>query len=275
MVQSLQYISYSQVYRHDVSYKHCLDIYLCPSEIHHKLSIFQHTWRNVWSKKMSALLEVNKLFHKKFREELLCPSNVTFYAPIDAGRILQKGDHIVVFTGDVYHHGIYIGDGYVVHVVSELCSFVIFDSRVKTSNSSALQKTTISEFVGNRNHVGIIYHSYMKEEIDANGEMVQVMIDTNSNDFRNETVTITNDLLQNVSAGGLLFRHYHLLSSNCECFAWAVITRNLNATSEQISKVWKLLMKDIRDHHETFTPAHAIVSSFFIYDLFRRIFTLV
>ena len=222
--------------------------YLCPPEIHRALIAFQERWHNYWTKKMSELLRINKLFHKEFREALLRPSNITFYAPIDARLFLQKGDHIVVFIGDVYHHGIYLGDRSVANVVSTAIP--------------ALQETTLAEFVGNRDRIGIVHHHFMREEENGDGVMEQVAVDTNSEAFRDETVSIVRVLLSHVATGGLLFRHYNLLDGNCECFAWAVITRNLHARSEQICHVWNLLMIDIERHRNQFTPAHAAAISF-------------
>ena len=206
---------------------------------------------------MSKLFEFNRIFNREFREDLLRPSNVVFYSAIEAGFELQKGDHIVVFTGDVYHHGIYLGGTAVAHMVS--------------TTTPALQETTTAKFVGNQDHIGIIRHHFMREEKNENDVLIQVIVDTASDVFRDETVRIARTLLTNAARRGEVFHPYNLITENCECFAWAVITRNLRATSQQISGGWNILMNDIDNHRNQFTQAHGMAIGIMIYDFILRV----
>ena len=208
IMHSLQMSCYYSLHRHEESHQLlCQQLdpetqyYLCPPEIHRALIAFQQRWCRYWIKKMSALLEINKLLNREFREALLRPSDVTFYAPLDAVFLLRKGDHIVVFTGDAYHHGIYLGNNDVAHVVSNA--------------TPALQPTTLAGFVLNRDHVGIVHHHFVREDENTDGTVVEVPVDTSSDVFREETVSIARDLLTHVSSGGILFRHYNLMNGNC------------------------------------------------------------
>ncbi len=52
---------------------------------------------------------------------------------------MNKGEHLRVNRGTYYHHGIYVGDGYVIHFSGELLNKL----------NATILKTTITEFTNN------------------------------------------------------------------------------------------------------------------------------
>lgn len=71
-------------------------------------------------------------------------------------RLLRKGDHIRVFRGQYYHHGVYIGNDEVVHYTS-------LDSDISNDSSEVIVRKTSAEFFANNTIVEVASPNFFEK----------------------------------------------------------------------------------------------------------------
>ena len=180
----------------------CLSIhlqqYLFPVRYHSAFQRLQRRWRAYRRWRMEVQLEFKTLLHRQDRIELLLPDYCVVYSnSLEWSNALKPGDHIVVYTDIVFHHGIFIGNNEVIHVInkqpaSQLCSLIDFIA-----------------MVGKRDELyGIVKHILP----DAVTEEA----------FRHNIVQYAQHCL--VHSANSDFLIYDELTNNCEHFVWWVFT---------------------------------------------------
>jgi hypothetical protein len=149
---------------------------------------------------MENKLLLEKLLDKSSREEYLKSTESTNYDKSTGITKIRLGEHLEVFDGLVYHHGIYIG------LRNEVMT-VLDNSNTVGINGKSIQYRLLTEFLGNRQTFNII----------------KCQCPTNEDEevFRHDVVKIA-ELLEECDYATL--QQYKLIKWNCECFAWTCST---------------------------------------------------
>lgn len=82
---------------------------IVPNKIQVALSIFQRAFQEHQRIKMENKALLEKLLNESFRKEYLLATNMTNYKIVNGVAFIRPGEHIAVYDGSVYHHGIYMG----------------------------------------------------------------------------------------------------------------------------------------------------------------------
>ena len=185
---------------------------------------------------MERQAEFSDLFRRQRRQQLLMPSNCTVFDDQFAWHErLQPGDHIVVYTDLVYHHGIYLGNRWVIHVVD---------------HCPAIQQCPLKDFVrmaGRRDGTyGIVHH------VVSDGVAEEL--------HRKATVEFATFCLNHLSATE--FRTYDEFTNNCESFVWFVFSGGTVKCSEEALRISQWILDQLKQKHEEFDPAQMAAMCF-------------
>ena len=178
---------------------------------------------------MNDSSQFRDLFRQEKRQELLRPESCKVYSSIRGTHKLDQGDHIVVFTGDIFHHGIYLGDFLVAHLVSD--------------STPAIQKCSLEEFIAmgcGGLHICIMSHNNLPDEI------------------RKAIVQLSLLCLKNPAYHK--FNEYNAIDNNCEHFVTFIITGGNIRHSFQVSTIGQLIMKDLKESKGQFTLAYTAIA---------------
>jgi hypothetical protein len=219
----------------------CIQQCLFPSRYHRSIRLFQNRSRAYFRYRMERQAEFTDMFKRQNRYKFLVPSNCDVFSnPINWTLALARGDHFAVFTGDVFHHGIYIGGGRAVHVVVDArpalreCPLADFGDSARGPGSRG----------GSERGFCIVRHpvpSTVTEE-----------------DYREATVQFALYCLEHLAQSE--FRDYDLIENNCECFVWYVFTGGAGKYSEQAHKTLMLLLSDAKKApQDGLSPAHIAI----------------
>ena len=204
-----------------------------PARYHSAFQRLQCRWRVYRQWRMAKNDEFADLFRRQRRQELLIPSNCTVLPdPFAWYDLLRPGDHIVVYTDLVYHHGIYVGNRTVIHVVG---------------SCPAIQQCTLNDFVAmaeqREGTYGIVHH-IVPDDVD------EVL-------YREATVKYATYCLEHLAATE--FYTYDALTNNCEHFVWWVLTGGAVKYSAQAQQISSLLRDDLQRKRGEFGKAHMTV----------------
>jgi Lecithin retinol acyltransferase len=190
---------------------------LIPYPIQAILRRFQKRFLLYLRWKMERERVIQKMLSDAQLEKMLQPNNLIRFSVsnntfISGYRSLRPGDHIVVFMGKFYHHGIYLGDDNV--------------ADVNRGRQRALDVVHFDKFLAGQRSFGVVHYDLpLGQDID---------------EFHRGTIAIVQYMLNQ----NKLFQTYRLLTENCECFAICCITRGFLCESEQIQKTLGLIVND-------------------------------
>jgi hypothetical protein len=177
---------------------------LVPNKIQVALSVFQRAFQEDQRIKMENKSRLEKLLEDLFRKEYLRATNMTNYGIIKGVAILQPGEHIAVYDGSVYHHGIYMG-------IKNEGPLVLDNCAEKGINGKSIQYRKLEDFIGDRLSFDVI-------ECKCPSKIMEIAELFEKCDY--ETV-----------------QTYDLIKWNCECFAWTCATHGFKCDSEQARKI--------------------------------------
>jgi hypothetical protein len=192
---------------------------LVPRSIHDTIATFQLRFLVFLRRKMERELLIQKILSKASMEEILRPVNLQRLPRDEGVERITSGDHIVVFTGFVYHHGVYLGN-----------------RKVADNNrgrKQSIQEISLDSFLGTCRSFGIV--SY------------QLPSDVNEDEYRKQTILIAKYFIYCKETA---LQKYNLLSWNCECFALCCVTHGFLCESEQVKRVYNEIVCDPRFRRE-------------------------
>lgn len=208
-----------------------LQYILYPPAYHRALSRLQHVWFEkfrVQMEEQASLLE--KLQRRAFRKQYLRhPSARTFERNEDNIWGLEAGEHMAVFDGMVFHHGIFLGKNPETHRLE------VMDNSNDVSNvtGKSIQIRTLGEFLGNRREFDILECKCPEGQDET--------------EFRREIVNMAYELY------GLqyntLVHNYNAVTWNCECFVWYCVTQGTKSNSEQVKRICEAVDQDMKSRH--------------------------
>ena len=223
---------------------------LYPEKYHRAIASFQICCRSYFCRRMARQAEFIDLFDRQKRRQLLCPSNCsTFKIQYKWVEELKLGDHIVVYTDLVFHHGIYMG-----HCFERMENFVM---HVVADNNPAIQECTLSNFIdmgGSRDVLyGIVHHQILLQDgMDAKAKAKA------EDDFRKATVDYARYYKTDLAESE--FRIYDVVNNNCECFVWYVFTAGAFNFSEEVLKIIKLVHDELRYNRPIKLPETYVIN---------------
>jgi hypothetical protein len=179
---------------------------------------------------MNESSQLKDLFRKEKRQELLRPNSCKVYSSIRGTQDLKQGDHIAVFTGNVFHHGIYLGGYSVAHLVSD--------------STPAIQKCSLEVFIAmgcDKIHICLMSYDNLPDKI------------------RDAITQLSLFCLKNPTYHK--FMEYNAIDNNCEHFVTFIITGGNTRHSFQVSTIGKLVDAQLKESKNQFNLAHTTQSS--------------
>ena len=173
---------------------------LIPYKVQIGLSKFQRKFRRNQRIKMERESTLVNLLKESFREEYLRAPESKQYDRSMGTVSLLLGDHLEVFDGLVYHHGIYIG-------IRDGVMSVLDNSQEIFANGKSIQYRSLTDFIGDRLKFSIIKCRCLGNEEE--------------DEFRLNVVRIAS-LLEELDYTDL--QMYDVIKWNCENFAWMCST---------------------------------------------------
>lgn len=189
-----------------------------PHPIQRALSRFQRRFLCYLRWKMARACQFQRIFASAALEERLQPAHLERYSVLMGnfaeGLIsLVPGNHIVVFLGKYYHHGIYLGHGRV--------------ADVNVNRPRALADVSVDAFLARRQGFGVVRYP-TTQDVDA---------------FHQGTLDIVRYMMDEQHR---MFQTYRVLSENCECFALCCVTRGFLCESQQVHEMLMTIVRDPR-----------------------------
>jgi hypothetical protein len=219
---------------------------LFPPRYYSAIQSFKTHCREYFRRRMEQQADLKDLFRRQQRQSLLRPKNCNVFKNVlDWKDALKLGDHIVVYTEQVYHHGIFIGENRVIHVIDE---------------TPAINECSLNKFIDMGGYRDTLY-----------GIVNHVIHEGTSEDaFHDATINHAKFCLEHLAA--TKFRKYDVISNNCECFVWYIITGGaVEGYSEQSKIVSMLILDELKKSKRDgkITVAHALVVGFFLFTISR------
>jgi hypothetical protein len=167
---------------------------------------------------MARACHFQRIFASAALEERLQPAHLERYSVLmgnfaEGLTSLVAGDHVVVFMGKYDHHGIYLGHGRV--------------ADVNVNRPRALAEVSVHAFLAGRQGFGVVRYP-VAQDLDA---------------FHQGTLDIVRYMMEEQTQ---MFRTYHVLSENCECFALCCVTRSFLCESRQVHEMLMAIVRDPR-----------------------------
>ena len=201
-----------------------------PWQVQLSLGRLQCLFRVRFRERMEKKSILECLMKRAFRQEYLRSPTATTYDRETGCTVIRKGDHIAVFDGMVYHHGIYLGFNEDLQI-----SEVMDNSKELGADGKSIQRRTLRQFLGNRQEFDV-----MASRCPPKDE---------KKEYNDHTITIA-EALRVLEYS--IFQTYDAFSWNCETFALVCTTRELTSTSEQVRKLMNACEDDLKKSRASF-----------------------
>ena len=201
-----------------------------PWQVQLSLSRWQCLYRLRLRERTANKSTLECLVKQAFRKEYLRSPRATTYDRETGCTVIRRGDHIAVFDGMVYHHGIYLGFN-----EDKQVSEVMDNSKERCVDGKSIQRRTLRQFLGNRQEFDVITSRCPSKDEEK--------------EYNNHTITIAETLRE---LDYPTFQTYDAFSWNCETFALVCTTRELTSTSQQVIKIMNACEDDLKKNRTSF-----------------------